>query len=93
MLQMLSVVVSLGLGWFSYATTRRFVRDRLRYVDAAQRPVAPIVAGVAAAALASPVAWLLHLAGLTLTIGFGVALGVSAGAREVRRGLQLPPGA
>ena len=38
-----------------FVIARDFVRRRLRYVDAVRRPSAPIVAGIAAAAVALPV--------------------------------------
>lgn len=73
-----------------YLKTRRFVRERLRFVDSAHWRGAPIVAGVAAALLAAPVVWLLPYigAGSALVFGLGVAGGVRAGARDHER---LPP--
>jgi hypothetical protein len=40
---------------FGYIQSRRFVRRKLRFVDAVQKPVAPVVAGGTAALLAAPV--------------------------------------
>src|SRR5207245_2101141 len=53
MLGLLIGVAALGGG---FVATRNFVRRRLRYVDAIQKPVAPLIAGVAAAVVALPVA-------------------------------------
>lgn len=71
-----------------YLNSRHFVRTRLRYVDAAQRRIAPIIAGVAAALLAAPVVWFLPAVGAGAALLFGVAVGtgVAHGARDVRRG-------
>jgi hypothetical protein len=73
-----------------YLKTRQFVRGRLRFVDAVQKPVAPVAAGAVAAVVAAPVVWLLPVlgAGTALVFGAGVGLGVLHGARDVKR---LPP--
>ena len=70
-----------------YLNSRHFVRTRLRYVEAAQRKRAPILAGVVAALIAAPVAWLLPFVGTGAALLFGVAVGtgVAHGARDVRR--------
>jgi hypothetical protein len=52
---------------FGYVKSRRFVRERLRFVDAAHKPTAPIVAGAAAALAAGPVVWLLPFVGAPTT--------------------------
>lgn len=71
----------LGAG---YVYTRRFVRERLRFVDAVRRPEAPLVAGAATALLAAPVVALLPLvgAGTAIAAGVGVAVGVASGRRD-----------
>jgi hypothetical protein len=74
----LAAVGVLGAGFYY---TRKFVRERLRFVDAVQSPVAPVVAGVAAAAIAVPVVALLPVVGVGTAIaaGVGVAAGVASG--------------
>ena len=73
-------VVALGGGFFG---ARRFVRRRLRFVDAVRRPAAPLVAGVAATALALPVAALpVATVATAIAFGVGVAGGVASGRRE-----------
>ena len=64
------------------------MRARLRYVDAVQKPVAPVIAGVVGALLAAPVVWLLPFVGTGTALLFGasVAVGVAAGAKDIRRG-------
>ncbi len=72
---------------WGYVQARRFMRKRLRFVDAAQKPMAPVVAGVAAAAIAAPVVWLLPVvgAGTALLFGAGVGIGTSQGQKDVKR--------
>ena len=81
----LITVAALAAG---FTAARRFVRDKLRFVDAAQRRLAPWIAGAGAAVVTAPVTALLPVIGVGSAIGFGVAvgLGVAAGARDVRIG-------
>jgi hypothetical protein len=87
----LELMLALGLGGFGYFRTRRFVREKLRFVDAVQRPVAPVVAGVATGVAAGVlVAVLPFVGGLTIPVlaGLGIGVGVSHGAKDSKR---LPP--
>ena len=70
----------------AFAITRRFVRDRLRYVDAVQKKRAAVLAGGVAAVAAIPVVALLPIvgAGTAVLFGGGVGFGVYKGARDVR---------
>src|SRR3954467_13033344 len=70
-----------------FVVSQRFVENRLRYVDAVQRPYAALIAGAVAALVAWPVAVILPLVGpmTALLFGVGVFAGVSSGAREIRR--------
>jgi hypothetical protein len=72
----------------AFAVSRRFVRERLRFVNAVQRRSAPLVAGAGAFAVGSLLALLLPFVGIPAAIGLAAAvgLGVSAGARDIRRG-------
>jgi hypothetical protein len=79
MIALLIAVVALGGGFWG---ARRFVRRRLRFVDAVHRPAAPLLAGVAAAAVALPVA-ALPLVGVATAVAFGV--GVAGGVASARR--------
>lgn len=88
----LVVWVLAGLGVLaSYVKTRSFVRERLRFVDAVYRPVAPVVAGGAAALAAAPLAWVAPFigGGTALLFGAAVGYGVVRGRRDLE---QLPPG-
>ena len=91
---MLELILLAGTGavtLWGYLTSRKFVRERLRFVDAAHTLVAPLIAGAVAALAAVPVVLLLPLIGVptALIFGLGVGTGVYHGSREVRR--QLPP--
>ena len=66
-----------------FVGARRLVRRRLRFVDAVQRPAAPLLAGLAATAVALPVAALpLVTVGTAVAFGIGVAGGVASGRRR-----------
>jgi hypothetical protein len=81
---MLATVVA-GLG--GYLVSRTFVRQRLRFVDAAQSPVAPIIAGVVAFALAWPLTLLpVVTISTALMFGLGCGFGTASGVRALRRG-------
>ena len=67
-----------------YLWTRDFVRRRLRFVTAVRKPAAPIIAGLAAAAVAVPIAGLLPVVTTAtgLLVGAGVAAGVANGRKD-----------
>jgi hypothetical protein len=72
-----------------FVLTRGFVRRRLRYVDAIQKPAAPWIAGAVATAIALPVTALPVITlGTAIAFGVGVAGGVASGRKQP--GL-LPP--
>lgn len=71
-----------------HSGARRFVRDRLRYVDAVQKGLAPWVAGVATFVVASLIVGLLPIVGIgtAITAAVAVGSGVAAGARDIKKG-------
>jgi hypothetical protein len=76
-----------GAGLYAtYVKTRSFVRERLRFVDAAQRPAAPWMAGVGATLIAAPVVAVLPLVGGLTAVAFGVTVGaaVRSGQKQVK---------
>lgn len=84
MFELIGLLAAGTAAGFGYLKSRRFVANRLRYVDAAKKPTAPIVAGVAAAAVAAPLVWVLPIVGAGTAVAFGAAvgLGTRAGAKE-----------
>lgn len=88
---LIGLTASTAVAVFGFTRARRFVGDRLRYVDAINHPVAPVVAGAAATAVAVPVVALLPIvgAGTALAFGISVGMGVASGRGEIRR--SLPP--
>jgi hypothetical protein len=88
---LLGFAASTAIVFFGYSRARRFVSEKLRYVDAVNHPAAPVVAAVGAAALAWPIMAMLPLvgAGTALSFGLSVGLGVAAGRADIRR--TLPP--
>jgi hypothetical protein len=82
---MIGLIVTAAALVGGFVVARDFVRRRLRYVDAVRKPSAPLIAGVAAAAVALPVALL-----PVVTIGTAVALGVGV-ATGVASGRNAPP--
>lgn len=86
---MVGLLIGLAALGGGFVATRNFVRRRLRFVDAVRRPAAPLVAGLAATALALPVA-ALPLVTVWTAAAFGV--GVAGGVASGRRPPELPPG-
>jgi hypothetical protein len=98
---LITLAVTLAVSWVSFGTARRFVRERLRYVEAALKPSAAVIAGVAAMVIALPVVSLIHIiplvgsliaGGMPLIFGLSVGLGVRSGAQDVKRGYVIGPG-
>jgi hypothetical protein len=74
-------------GFGGYLLARNFVRHRLRFVDAVQSPWAPWIAGIAGAAIFSPLTLLPWLGMATAAVfGLGIGVGTASGARAIRRG-------
>ncbi len=89
---LLGLAVSTVIAYFGYSQARRFVAGRLRYVEAVNNPVIPLLAGGAAALVAIPIAGLLPIVttGTAIVFGLSVGMGVAAGRGDIRR--SLPPG-
>lgn len=87
MFQFISLLLTLSVVYWGYTTARRFVRDRLRFVEGARKPHIPFVVTFAILAVTIPVAWLLPFVGVgsALALGLGVGVGVAAGGRDLRR--------
>ena len=89
MFELIALAVTLTVAFAGFYQSRVFVRKRLEYVDAVQKPLAPLVAGAAAIVLAAPVVWLLPFVGggTASLFGLGVGSGVAAGRRDIRNRL------
>jgi hypothetical protein len=88
---LLSLVISLALSGIGFRWARNVMTRRLRYVDAAQNRLAPIVAGLIAAIIVMPFTWMPLIgavtgAGTAIACGLGVGLGVASASRDIRLG-------
>jgi hypothetical protein len=92
MVELIMLGAAVGAVGAGYVNVRRFVRERLRFVDGVQRRGAPYAAGAIAALAAAPVVVLLPVVGggTALLFGAAVGLGVARGARDIRGSLSLP---
>jgi hypothetical protein len=84
---LLGLAITAAVTLIGYWQARQFTQHRLRFVDAVHKGTAPLLAGIGAAAVAAPIVWMLPVVGTgtALLFGAGVALGVNAGAREIRK--------
>jgi Tfp pilus assembly protein PilZ len=84
---MLGFAIAVGVSMFGYWQARQFTQNKLRFVDGVHKMGVPLLAGLGAALVATPIVWILPLVstGTALLFGVGVALGVSAGAKEIRK--------
>ncbi len=86
---LISFAIASAVAVVLHGGTRRFVRNRLRYVDAVQKAFAPWVAGGAVFLVSSAIVGVLPLVGLgtAITAALAVGSGVAAGARDIRQGV------
>lgn len=84
---LLGLAITAAVTLIGYWQARQFTQNRLRFVDAVHKGTAPLLAGIGAAVVAAPIVWMVPLVGTgtALLFGAGVALGVNAGAREIRK--------
>jgi hypothetical protein len=94
MLDLLALAATIVAAAFGFIATRKYVRDRLKFVDAVHTLKAPLIAGLVAWAIAMPLTWIIPLVGTGTAILFGlsVAFGVRAGARDIRVDRRLSSG-
>lgn len=87
MFELIGIAIGGVVAVFGYMTARRFVRERLRYVDASRKRSAPLVAAAITAAVAWPITWIVPLigGGTALLLGAAVGVGVAQGARDIRQ--------
>jgi hypothetical protein len=81
------MAIALTVAALGYFQAKSFVQGKLRFVDAVQHFAAPLIVGLAAMLIATPVVWLLPLVGkgTAILFGLGVGAGVSSGARDIRK--------
>jgi hypothetical protein len=93
-LDLLAFAATIAAAAFGFITARKYVRDRLKFVDGVHGLKAPLIAGLAAWAIATPLTWLLPLVGIgtAITFGLSVAFGVRAGARDIRSDRRITAG-
>jgi hypothetical protein len=90
---MFALLITAGLTvglWVLHGATRDYVARRLRFVDAVQKPSAPVLAGVVAALLAAPVVAALPWVGAGTAVGVGLAVGFGV-LNGTRSGRSLGP--
>jgi hypothetical protein len=92
---MLTLLIAIAASFFvatlGFREARNFTRRRLRFVDAVQSPLAPIVAGLGAALLGALVVAFIPIVGIGTALSFGIAvgMGVSSGAKDAKNGYYL----
>ena len=86
MIALLGLIVAWSAAYFGYKESRRFVRERLRYVDGVHRAFVPWKAGLVAAIATLPLTWIIPAitSGAALLFGAAVGFGVAAGRRDIR---------
>ena len=86
MFGIITLAVAAAATFFGYTQSRRFVRNRLRFVDKVHSGGIPALAGVGAMVVAMPVTAILPLVGFgtALLFGIGVGTGVAAGRNDIR---------
>jgi hypothetical protein len=84
---MIGLAIAVAASMVGYWQARQFTQNKLRFVDGVHKMGVPLLAGLGAALIATPIVWILPLVGTgtALLFGLGVALGVSAGAKEIRK--------
>ncbi len=87
MFEIISLGIAIAGAVVAFGFARGFVRRRLRFVDAAKSPIAPLVAGGVAMAIALPLTILPLITGLTAAlVGIGTGLGTASGIKALRSG-------
>ena len=84
----LSFAIASVIAIVLHSTSRRFVRNRLRYVDAVQKAIVPWAAGAAAFAVGALLVPIIPIVGIgtAITAALAVGSGVAAGAKDIRQG-------
>jgi hypothetical protein len=93
-LDLLALAATIAVAAFGFITARKYVRERLKFVDGVHGLKAPLIAGLVAWAIAMPLTWVLPLVGVgtAITFGLSIAFGVRAGARDIRGDRRITAG-
>jgi hypothetical protein len=84
---MIGLLVTVGAVIGGFVIAREFVRSRLRFVDAIHHPLAPFIAGIAAALVTWPLALLpVITTGTAAVFGLGAGLGTRRGQKLLKSG-------
>ncbi len=88
MFNLIAFIIAAVVAVVGYTAAKKFVRDRLRFVEGAHKPTTPVIAGIGAYLVAMVAVGLLPIVGIGTAISFAlsVAFGAAAGSREVRTG-------
>ena len=88
MFTMIAFLIASASAIFGYTAAKRFVRDKLRFVDGAHKPATPFIAGIGAYLIALFVVGLLPIVGWGTAAAFAlsVAFGTAAGSHQVKSG-------
>ncbi len=88
MLTLLGLGIAGAAGIFGHMKARSFVGRRLRFTPLVEKPYLGLAAGVTAAVVASPLAWLpLVGVGTAIAFGTGVGTGTAMGVSDAKRPL------
>ena len=88
MLTLFGLGIAAAAGIFGHTKARKFVGRKLRFTPLVEKPYLGVAAGVTAAVVASPLAWLpLVTVGTAIAFGAGVGTGAALGARDAKRPL------
>lgn len=84
---MIGFLLLMAVGIVGFSLSRRYVLRRLRFVDAIRSPVAPLLAGLAAAIVTWPLAALpIITTAMSAVFGIGTGIGTASAAKALRRG-------
>jgi UDP-N-acetylmuramyl pentapeptide phosphotransferase/UDP-N-acetylglucosamine-1-phosphate transferase len=88
MFTMIAFIIATAAAFFGYNAAKKFVRDRLRFVEGAHKPATPFIAGIGAYLVALVVVGLLPIVGWGTAVAFAlsVAFGTAAGSAQVKSG-------
>ncbi len=86
MFGIITLAIAAAATFFGYTQARRFVRNRLRFVDKVHGSGVPVIAGVGALIVGMIVTAIVPIVGFGTALAFGVSVGtgVAAGRSDIR---------